>query len=88
MIILLFLQGPKPQPTRPNPKPKFLVSAESDFSDLTEAGRPSGSTDVHHCACVHVGRPLGSTGHLTVLSVCLGRPGGRPMSPNGHISDR
>ena len=30
---------------------------------------------------VHVGRPLGSTGHLAVLSVCLGRPGRSTVVP-------
>jgi len=37
---------------------------------------------------VHVGRPLWSAGHSAVLSVSLGRPGGRPMSPNGRKYDR
>ena len=65
----------KTSPKRPKPKTPVLVSAVSDFSELTEAGRPPGSTDVYHCACVHVGRPLRSTGHVAVLSVGLGRPG-------------
>ena len=30
----------------------------------------------------------GRPGLRAVLSVCLGRPGGRPVLPNGHISDR
>ena len=88
MIILLFYKIQNLTLKTKTKNQKILVSAVSDFSELTEAGRPPGSTDVHHCACVHVGRPPGSTGHVTVLSVSLGRPGRSTVvkSPRGGVN--
>jgi len=41
-----------------NPKPSFQVSGNSDFSELTETGRPSRSTDVHAVhVCTSADRP-------------------------------
>ena len=73
----------------PNHKTKTKnPSSGSDFSELTGAGRPSGSTDVH---AVHVctsadrsGRP----GHLQCSLFVRVDRGGRPLSPNGQKFDR